>query len=40
MVRIDRKVKEVIRNIKLAEAKKEHLINKVEDAAAQVSVAT
>ena len=40
MVRIDRKVKEVISHIKLAEAKKEHLVNKVEDAAAQVSVAT
>ena len=40
MVRIDRKVREVISHIKLAEAKKEHLINKVEDAAAQVSVAT
>ena len=40
MVRIDIKVREVISHIKLAEAKKEHLINKVEDAAAQVSVAT
>ena len=40
MVRIDRKVREVISHIKLAEAKKEHLINKVEDAAPQVSVAT
>ena len=40
MVRIDRKVREVISHIKLAEAKKEHLINKVEDAAAQVFVAT
>ena len=40
MVGIDRKVREVISHIKLAEAKKEHLINKVEDAAAQVSVAT
>ena len=40
MVRIDRKVREVISHIKLAEAKKEHLQNKVEDAAPQVSVAT
>ncbi len=40
MVRIDRKVREVISHIKLAEAKKEHLRNKVEDAAPQVSVAT
>ncbi len=40
MVRIDRKVREVISHIKLAEAKKEHLRNKVEDAAPKVSVAT
>ena len=40
MVKIDRKVREVISHIKIAEAKKEHLVNKVEDAAAQVSVAT
>ena len=40
MVRIDRKVREVISHIKIAEAKKEHLRNKVEDAAPQVSVAT
>ena len=40
MVKIDRKVREVINHIKLAEAKKEHLQNKVEDAAPQVSVAT
>ena len=40
MVRIDGKVREVISHIKLAEAKKEHLQNKVEDAAPQVSVAT
>ena len=40
MVRIDRKVREVISHIKLAEAKKEHMLNKVEDAAPQVSVAT
>ena len=40
MVRIDRKVREVISHIKMAEAKKEHLLNKVEDAAPEVSVAT
>ncbi len=40
MVKIDRKVREVISHIKIAEAKKEHLRNKVEDAAPQVSVAT
>ena len=40
MVKIDRKVREVISHIKLVEAKKAHLQNKVEDAAPQVSVAT
>ena len=40
MVRIDHKVREVINHIKMAEAKKAHLDNKVDDAAAQVSVAT
>ncbi len=40
MVKIDRKVREVISHIKMAEAKKQHLLNKVEDAAPQVSVAT
>ena len=40
MVKIDRKVREVISHIKIAEAKKEHMLNKVDDAAPQVSVAT
>ena len=40
MGRIDHKVKEVISHIKMAEAKKAHLDNKVDDAAPQVSVAT
>ena len=40
MVRIDHKVKEVINHIKMAEAKKAHFDNKVDDAAPQVSVAT
>ena len=40
MVKIDRKVRDVISNIKLAEAKKEHLQNKIEDSEPKVSVAT
>ena len=40
MVKIDRRVREVISHIKLAEAKKEHLQNKIEGTAPQVSVAT
>ena len=40
MVKIDRKVRDVISHIKLAEAQKEHLQNKIDDAAPQVSVAT
>jgi len=40
MVKIDRKVREVLSHIKMAEAQKEHLANKVENAAPQVSVAT
>jgi hypothetical protein len=40
MVRIDHKVKEVINHIKMAEAKKAHLDNKVNETAPQVSVAT
>tara|TARA_R100001594_G_scaffold7652_2_gene20547 strand:- start:1844 stop:1966 length:123 start_codon:yes stop_codon:yes gene_type:complete len=40
MVKIDHKVREVINHIKHAEAKKELLQHKVEDAAPQVSVAT
>ena len=40
MVKIDRKVKEVISHIKLAEAKKEHMQIKIDEAAPQVSVAT
>ena len=40
MVKIARKVRDVISHIKLAEAKKEHLQNKIENAAPQVSVAT
>ena len=40
MVKIDRKVREVISHIKIAEAKKEHLQNKINEPAPQVSVAT
>ena len=40
MVRIDDKVKEVITQIKLAEAEIAYKQNSVEDAAPQVSVAT
>ena len=40
MVKIDRKVREVINHIKLAEAKKEQLQNKIESSQPQVSVAT
>ena len=40
MVKIDRKVRDVISHIKLAEAKKADLENKIDDAAPQVSVAT
>ena len=40
MVKIDRAVRDVISHIKIAEAKKEHMQNKINDAAPQVSVAT
>ena len=40
MVRIDDKVKKVITDIKLEEARIAHLQNSVENAAPQVSVAT
>ena len=40
MVKIDRAVRDVISHIKIAEAKKEHMQNKIEDSAPEVSVAT
>ena len=40
MVKIDRRVREVISHIKLAEAKKEHMQNKIDDSQPKVSVAT
>ena len=40
MAKIDRKVREVISQIKIAEAEKANAQNRIEDAAPQVSVAT
>ena len=40
MVKIDRKVRDVISHIKIAEAQKEHMQNKIESSEPQVSVAT
>ena len=40
MVKIDRKVRDVLSHIKMAEAQREHMRNKVEDSAPQVSVVT
>ena len=40
MVKIDRRVREVISHIKIAEAQKEHMLNKIESSEPQVSVAT
>ena len=40
MVRIDDKIREIITEIKLEEAKIAHRDNKIEDSQAQVSVAT
>ena len=40
MVKIDRKVREVLSHIRAAEAEKAHMENKIENAAPQVSVAT
>ena len=40
MVKIDRKVRDGISHIKMAEAQKEHLQNKIEGSEPQVSVAT
>ena len=40
MVRIDNKIREVVSQIKLEEAKIANLTNKIEDAAPEVSVAT
>ena len=40
MVKIDRQVKEVLTDIKMAEAKKEHMQIKIDEAAPEVSVAT
>ena len=40
MVKIDHKIREVISDIKMAEAENAHQSNKIEGSAAQVSVAT
>mgnify|MGYP001164381717 FL=1 len=40
MVRIDDKIREIITEIKLEEAKVAHRVNKIENSQAQVSVAT
>ena len=40
MVKIDRKVREVISHIKLVEAAKAHQQNKIDGSAPEVSVAT
>jgi len=40
MVKIDDKIKEIVTEIKLEEAKNAHRVNKIEDSQAQVSVAT
>ena len=40
MVKIGRAVRDVISHIKIAEAQKEHMQNKIEDSAPEVSVAT
>ena len=40
MVKIDRKVRDVISHIKIVEAQKEHMQNKIENSAHEVSVAT
>jgi hypothetical protein len=40
MVRIDEKIKEIISDIKLEEARLSHLQNKINSSAPQVSVAT
>ena len=40
MVKIDDKIREIVTEIKLEEAKVAHRVNKIEDSRAQVSVAT
>ena len=40
MVKIDKKIREVVNQIKQEEAKVANLVNKIEDAAPEVSVAT
>ena len=40
MVKIDDKIREIVTEIKLEEARVAHRVNKIEDSQAQVSVAT
>ena len=40
LVKIDDKIREIVTEIKLEEAKVAHRVNKIEDSQAQVSVAT
>ena len=40
MVKIDDRIREIVTEIKLEEAKVAHRVNKIEDSQAQVSVAT
>ena len=40
MVKIDDKIREIVTEIKLEEAKVAHRVNKIEDSQAEVSVAT
>ena len=40
MVKIDDKIREIVTEIKLEEAKVAHRVNKIEDSQAQVSVST
>ena len=40
MVRIDDKIREIVTEIKLEEARTAHLVNRIEEAQAEVSIAT
>ena len=40
MVKIDDKIREIVTEIKLEEARTAHLVNRIEEAQAEVSIAT
>jgi hypothetical protein len=40
MVKIDDKIKEIVTEIKLEEARNAHLVNQIEESKAEVSIAT